>query len=134
MTGSYTQAALDMVAQSSFATKIGRYVYAKVASVSSANYFLCSRDADETTIVTREDDLADFPVIERNKDTYCLISLAVAVPFYSVGFLATVSDAFAERGMNVLIVSTYSRDYILVRHDLVGQAEEIMLSLGFKRD
>jgi hypothetical protein len=33
--------------------------------------------------------------------------------------------------MNVLIVSTYSKDYLLVRADLIETAERALLALGF---
>lgn len=123
----------EIIKQSSFVVHDGRYVYAKVSKAPSVdNHFLVSKDKDEITVVTREDNLRELDLIEKNKDFYCLIELKVSVPFYSVGFLATVSDAFAKEGMNILIVSTYSKDYIMVREDRIGKAKKVLLSLGFK--
>jgi len=129
----YTKNALDEIAQSNFEIQPGRYVYAKVAAVSADDsHFLISRDADEITVVTTEDRLGSLQLIERNKDLYKLIALNVSVPFYSVGFIATVCDALASAGLNVLVVSTFSRDYIMVRVDLIERATAILLSLGFE--
>ena len=133
MSRAYTKDALDEIAQSNFEIQPGNYIYAKVSSVdATASHFLISRDADEITVVTTEDQLDSLQLIERNKDVYRLISLNVAVPFYSVGFIATVCDAIASSGMNVLVVSTFSKDYIMVRADMIERAEAILLSLGFE--
>lgn len=123
---------MEMIAQSTFNVIPGVFVYAKVRTVrSDEHHFLITKDADEITVVTTADKTEELDLIERNKDDYCLIAMNVSVPFYSIGFLATVGDAFAKRGINILIVSTYSRDYLLVRHDLLAQAKEILSGLGF---
>ncbi len=129
----YTKNALDEIAQSNFEIQPGRFVYAKVSAVASDDsHFLISRDTDEITVVTTEDRLDSLQLIERNKETYKLVALNVAVPFYSVGFIATVCDALASAGLNVLVVSTFSKDYIMVRADLIERATAILLSLGFE--
>lgn len=73
-------------------------------------------------------------MIERNKDDYALIALNVSTPFYSVGFLATVSTAIAEHGMNILIISTFSKDYIMVREDKLDEARQVLIQMGFKEN
>ena len=130
----YSQNARETIAQSSFRIEPGIYVYTKVKSIPPGRHFFVSQDGDEITVVTEQMRLAEFDFIERNKDDYSLIALNVSVPFYSVGFLATVCEEFAKHGMNVLIVSTYSRDYVLVRADLTTTAKDILLQLGFKQD
>ncbi len=132
MTSSYLQKALDEIAQSNFQVQPGNYIYAKVSSVDDIeSHFLVSRDVDEITVVTTEDKISSLQLIERNKDLYRLIALNVLVPFYSVGFIATVCDALAKVGMNVLVVSTYSKDYIMVRADLIEKCIAALISLGF---
>lgn len=131
---SYSTEALEVISNSTFEIQPGIYVYAMVHSMpKSDEHFLVTKDDDEITVVTRAEYLKKLEVIERNKDDYCLIALNVSIPFYSVGFLATVSAAFAKNGHNILIVSTYSKDYIMVRNDLRKNAEKILLSLGMKR-
>lgn len=122
-----------IIEQSSFEVQEGRYIYTKARSIpKSKNHFMVSQDQDEITVVTRKENLQDLDLIERNKDNYSLIALNVSVPFYSVGFLATVSGAIAKAGMNILIVSTYSKDYIMVKEDKLEQTRQVLLSLGFK--
>jgi len=94
-------------------------------------HFIVSRDEDEITVVTREENIDSLRILEKNKDNYTLVALNVSVPFYSVGFLATVSGAIAEEGMNILIVSTYSKDYIMVKKDCTEKTKSVLLKLGF---
>lgn len=130
----YTQAALQVIRQSSFQILDGTYIYCKVKSFPKGrHHFLLTCDDEEITIVTTEDRLEELSLIERNKDSYRLIALNVKVPFYSVGFLATVSDAFASKGMNVLLVSTFSKDYLLIKADLIDTAKNVLMELGFRR-
>lgn len=95
-------------------------------------HFLISRDSDETSVVTTEDRLAELDLIERNKDSYVLIRVDISVPFYSVGFMAAVTSAIAAKKANVLVISTYSRDYFLVRTEHREIARQTMLELGFQ--
>lgn len=130
----YSEETQKIISNSTFEIQPGIYVYAMVHSMpESDEHFLVSKDDDEITVVTKAEYVKKLKLIERNKDDYCLIALNVSVPFYSVGFLATVSTAFAEKGHNILIVSTYSKDYVMVRNDLRKDAEKILLSLGLKR-
>jgi len=134
MISAYSKEAMEVISKSTFEIHKGNFVYAKVNSISSIDeHFLVTRDADEITVVTSEKNVAALDLIERNKDDYRLIALNVSVPFYSVGFLATISDALANKGMNILVVSTYSKDYLLVKADLVKIAEGTLLMLGFKQ-
>lgn len=40
----------------------------------------------------------------------------------------------AKEGMNILIVSTYSKDYIMVKEDKLEQVRKVLLELGFKKN
>ncbi len=121
----------EIIAQSTFEVIDGNFVYTKAKSTpTQKTFFLVTQDKDEITVVTEEKHLADIDVLERNKDIYALIALHVSVPFYSVGFLAAITDAIAIQGMNILIVSTFSKDYIMVRKDLVQEAVDALTTLG----
>jgi hypothetical protein len=127
------QEIFKIIKESSFEIQTGRFIYCKTAEQSSPeNHFMISQDANEITVVTKEENINKIKLIEKNKDFYTLISLNVSIPFYSVGFLATVSNAIAKAGMNILIISTYSKDYILVREDCTSKAKNVLLELGFK--
>lgn len=121
-----------IIHNSSFTIEPGIFVYIKARSVPAGNHFLISQDRDEITVVTQQQNLSEVDMIERNKDDYALISLNVSIPFYSVGFLAAVSTKIAEAGMNILIVSTYSKDYIMVRYDLLEKAKNALMDMGFQ--
>lgn len=82
--------------------------------------------------MTEEKNLGEFNIIEKNKDFWALIALNVSAPFYSVGFLAAVTSAIAKEDRNILVVSTYSKDYILVQYEFLEGARRVLLSLGFK--
>jgi hypothetical protein len=130
----YFAGARQVISQSTFHVLEADYVYAKVSTFpTNGNHFLVTQDADEITVITTASRLGELALVERNKDDYRLIALNVSVPFYSVGFLATVGDAFASQQMNVLFVSTYSKDYVLIRSDLIKKGEEILLNLGFTK-
>ena len=113
---------------------VGPVVYVKVAKAPDiGKHFMVSKDKDEITVITRPENLKHLDVIEKNKDIWSLIALNVSAPFYSVGFLATVTSAIAKSGMNVLVVSTYSKDYIMVTVKNVEKSKKILISLGFKQ-
>lgn len=122
----------EIIRSSTFEIQAGIYIYCKVTQKPSGDHFLISQDKDEITVVTTANKLKDLNLIERNKENYKLIALNVSVPFYSVGFLATVSGAIAKEGMNILIVSTYSKDYILVKEHNLTRAKVALIKLGFK--
>lgn len=121
-----------VISESSFTVHDGRFVYARVSKAPSVDkHFMVTRDSEEITVVTKEENSGELAVIEQNKDVYALIALNVSVPFYSVGFLAAVSEAVAKEGMNILIVSTFSKDYIMVRYDKLDVARSVLTGLGF---
>lgn len=123
----------DIIKQSTFEIQEGVYVYTQVKSFpDTKNHFLVTQDKDEITVVTLEENLNSLDLIERNKENYKLIALNVSVPFYAVGFLAAVSRAIAKKEMSVLIVSTYSKDYILVKKERLQDARSALIDLGFK--
>jgi hypothetical protein len=124
----------EIIKQSSFTVVDGQFVSVKVATAPNiSNHFLVAQDNDEITVITRAEHLRELNLIERNKDEYALIALNVSVPFYSVGFLATVSSAIADAGMNLLLISTYSKDYLMIRADQCDTAKKVLLSLGFNQ-
>lgn len=122
----------EIINSSTFEVQEGTYVYCKVASKPQSDHFMVSQDKDEITVVTTVDKLGELDLIERNKENYKLIALNVSVPFYAIGFLAAVSSAIAKTGMNILIVSTYTKDYILVKEQNLKKAQKALFELGFK--
>ncbi len=123
----------EIIKNSTYKIEDGNFVYAKISKPPSGDHFLVAKDSDEITVVTKEEKLSGLQIIEKNKERYKLIALNVSVPFYSVGFIATVTSAIARGGMNVLVVSTYSKDYILVKQENIEKTEQVLRKLGFKK-
>lgn len=122
-----------IIKSSTYAVSKGRYVYAKVSKLPiKGKHFMISTDSDEITVVTEERNLKYLDLMERNKENYALIALNVSLPFYSVGFLASVSNEIAKKEMDVLIVSTYSKDYIMVKEENLTKTLYILKELGFE--
>lgn len=125
---------VTIIKQSSFEVIPGRFCYTKVSTFPTANnHFMIVQDDDEITVATKKENVSSLALIEKNKDDYALIALNVSVPFYSVGFLARVSEAIAKKNLNILIVSTYSKDYILIKYNQCLAAEAALLSLGLNK-
>ena len=120
----------NTIEQCSFTVMPGIWIYSRVTSAPKGKHFMVTQDEDEITVVTEKKREKELDVIERNNDEWSLISLNVSTPFYSVGFLAEVSRAIAEAGLNILVISTYSKDYILIKRDSLRLAKQTLLKLG----
>jgi len=127
---------IEIIKESSFKVMEGKYAYVQGSTPPARvqDHFMISTDDEEITVVTKEENLKDLSSIEKNKDSYRLFALDVSVPFYSVGFLAAISEAIAKENINVLIVSTYSKDYFLIKDNCSDKVEEILVSLGMKQE
>lgn len=122
-----------IIEESTFTIQNGRFIYAKVSKAPEAGkYFMIVKDVDEITVVTQEANLHELDIIERNKDCWKLIALIPSISFYCVGFLATVSQIVAEANIDILMVSTYSKDYILVQEGYLEKTKSLLLKLGFR--
>ena len=55
----------------------------------------------------------------------------MALPFYAVGFLAKIAKAIAAKNLNILIVSTFSKDYLLIREEKYKTAVKALKETGF---
>ncbi len=108
----------------------GRYAYLKVKNIQAKNYFMVSKDKDEITVVAKEKDARSIKP-EKQEKWFKLLEIKVSKPFYSVGFLAAVTKAIAGKKLNVLVVSTFSKDYILVRENSCSKAVNALKSIGF---
>src|SRR6187399_311380 len=92
----------------------GRYVYVRAGEVRHPElHLMVTRDELETTVVTTEELLVHVEVLERNRETWVLLVFDPPVPFYCVGFLARISAALAAGNIDILMVSTFSRDWVL---------------------
>ena len=107
------------------------YVYVKTDILEKPDiHFMVSKDKDEITVVTKKENLKELNVLEVVGD-YKLIEFKPAVPFQTVGFLAKIAETIANVGMNILIVSTFSKDYIMIKEELLEKGIEALKNTGF---
>jgi hypothetical protein len=105
----------------------GLYVWARVRDAGDATrHLLVARDEKEITVVTAPENLASLEVIEVNRDRWRLLVIEPDTPFYCVGFIARFSEQFAAAGMDILVISTFSRDLFFVKEDERDRAVEIV--------
>jgi hypothetical protein len=121
----------ELVAHSPVRLLPGRYAVAKCAAPpAGSGLFMVACDADETTVIAEEARLPTLATREADGG-YRLLEIRVATPFEGVGFLAAVSGALAHAGVNLLIVSTYSKDYVLVKEESAARGLEALAAAGF---
>jgi len=121
----------DVIAESPVRLMPERYVVAKCAAPPvGPGLFMVARDADEVTVIAEEARVPALKALEV-EGSYRLVEISVATPSQGVGFLAAVSGALAEAGLSILIVSTFSKDYLLLKEDSVAKGLAALASLGF---
>ena len=107
------------------------YVYVKTNEIEKPDiHFMVSKDKDEVTVITKKENIEKLKVLELVGD-YKLIEFKPAVPFQTVGFLAKISEVIASQGMNILIVSTFSKDYIMIKEELCEKGVQALKNIGF---
>lgn len=121
----------EVIKSSPIVVHKGRYAYLKGAQTKISDHFMISKDKDETTIVTEERNLKKTTFTEGVK-WFKLFEVKVVVPFQAPGFLALISKTIADEGLNILIVSTFSKDYLLLREEDYLTAKKALKKLGFK--
>ena len=107
------------------------YVYVKTDILEKPDiHFMVSKDKDEITVVTKKENLKELNVLEIVGD-YKLIEFKPAVPFQTVGFLAKIAETIANEGINILIISTFSKDYIMIKEELCEKGILSLKNVGF---
>lgn len=122
----------DIIATSTFRLD-GTYLWVKAGAVRTPEkHLMVTRDATDISVATKAENLDDLDVLEVNRDRWTLLAIDISSPFYCVGLLATISRTLGDAGMDILVVSTYSRDWIFVTEAEAPRAAELMRGLGFK--
>lgn len=107
------------------------YVYVKTDILEKPDiHFMVSKDKDEITVITKKENVKELNALEIVGD-YKLIEFRPAVPFQTVGFLAKIAEVIANEGMNILIISTFSKDYIMIKEELCEKGIEALKNVGF---
>lgn len=91
---------------------------------------MISRDDKEITVVTN--DLDDLDIIDINPDTWLFLPIECAQPFYCVGFIAKLSAMLSAAGIDILVLSAFSRDWVFVKVEDGERAAEVLRKAGLK--
>lgn len=94
------------------------------------NAFCITRDDKETTVICLAEHLGEFATFER-RGPFSLLRFKVALPFQAPGFLATITAALAAENLSVLVLSTFSFDYVLVSAKEQSAAVTTLRAAGF---
>jgi len=108
----------------------GRYAYLKGNEKELKNHFLISQDNDEITIITEEKNILNTKH-EKEVKWFKLLEFKISTPFLAPGFLAKISKTIADKGLNILIISTFSKDYVLIREEDFKIALKALNKVGF---
>jgi hypothetical protein len=107
-----------------------RYAYLKGEAEQIHEHFMISKDNDETTIVTKEKNLLEIKYQDEVK-WFKLFEFKVSIPFLAPGFLAKISKTISDEGLNILLISTFSKDYALIREEHYELAIKALKDIGF---
>ncbi len=120
----------EFIANSSVLVKKGSYAYVKASRKPAGSHFAVIEDENEITVITKEPEKVN--ALEEPVLNLLLIEFCPTIPFKGVGFIAAIADALAKKQINVLVVSTFSKDYFLVPQTSGKSAIAALRRLGFK--
>jgi hypothetical protein len=87
-------------------------------------------DGREITAIVDHSRFQERDALEFARD-WKAITIDTALTFEVVGFLAFVSDALAQIGVSVFVVSAYSTDHLLVKERDLNKALSKLRAAGF---
>lgn len=91
--------------------------------------FMVLRDAHEVTLVIEEDDwrrIRHAVRDARSETGYRLVTLDIELPWTTVGYLARVTEILAAQGVSVGVMTSFSRDHLLIKQDDLGKALRVL--------
>jgi hypothetical protein len=120
----------EIIEKSKVIVHKGRYGYLKTEKEPITPCFLVAKDIDEITVIVSEEDRQNIEYINF-VGWFKLIEIKVSEPFTAKGFLAKIAKTIADQDLNVLVVSTFSKDYILIREEASERAINALSEIGF---
>ncbi len=91
--------------------------------------FMMFRDGREVTLLLEDDDWQRIRHIVRDarvERDFRLVTLDVELPWNVIGYLARVTEILAASGIPVGALSSFSRDYLLIKQDDLGRALTVL--------
>ena len=79
---------------------------------------------DQTKLEAHKEDIIEFD------GDWKIITFDMILPLDMVGWLAEITDEFAEEGISILVLSSYSTDHVLVQTYDLEKAIKKLKSLG----
>lgn len=122
----------EVIKHSSFSIMDGKFAYLRTDTMpKDTRHFMIAQDDDEITIITREEKIDGLMFVERIQESFSLIAINVPASFYVMGLLAVLGGVMSEEGISLEFVSTFSRDYIIVKYELRNKVRDELIKLGF---
>ena len=121
--------------KSTFKVEPGKFMCITVSEVTeSGKHFLLARDGDEITVITKAENSSGLKISNSDQgfSNLRLIAINISNPVSAVGFLAGITQAMAKADINILVVSTYSKDHILIEDSKIEAAKSAFLKLGLQ--
>jgi hypothetical protein len=126
-----TTSLVDAIRTSTVVVQPGRYAYIKTNTIPQTPFFMVTQDHNEITVIAEEQHVSGIQELERTA-WFKLLEINVSAPFIvAKGFLSKVTGVVGNKGLNIMIVSTYSKDYALVRDETWEIAVEALKAEGF---
>jgi len=91
--------------------------------------FMIFRDEQEVTLVIEAEDWRRIRHAARDarvETDYRLVTLDVVLPWNVVGYLARVTEILAAANISVGVLSSFSRDHLLIRQSDLGTALKVL--------
>ena len=125
----------ETIKQSPFVLYPLRYAVLQVAECPNPQpHFLVTHEAEEISVITTEDKLEMLtPQILKQQCWFRLLEFKMSTPFETPGFLAEIASKLASRQLNILIVSTFSKDWLLLREEDLETGLSSLQELGFQQ-
>ena len=121
----------EVIRTSSILVHSDKYALVEAHDVTDReDHFAVIRETHGVTVITNEARLAQLTYHAVEK-WFRLFEIRISVTFGAPGFLARIAAALAAAGIVVLIVSSYGRDYLLLKDDDVAGGIEALKQLGF---
>lgn len=92
--------------------------------------FATIQGKNEITTIIQRGKLPVEAVIDVDEDDWRIITFDMLLPMDLVGFIAKVSGAIAEEQVNILYISSYSTDHLLVQEKDLEKALAKLRKLG----
>ena len=112
-----------------------RYTVLQVQECSNPQpHFLVTHEAEEVTVITTEKQRALLQSdILQEQAWFQLIEFKMSTPFETPGFLAAIASQLASRHLNILLVSTFSKDWLLLKEEDLKAGLSSLHELGFQQ-